>query len=88
LFIGRSNSHNRAATLIPDAARRAHGKPELRVPEGRAHHLDFLDAAKGILPWNAPLSNFTYSGPMTATVLMPNFMLCNRISTLDIDPRN
>lgn len=81
-----NGSHNDSAALIPESSRRAFGKPKLPVPTGRPHHLDFVDAAKGILPWNAPLSNFTYAGPMTSTVLMPNAMLRNGISQLAIDP--
>ena len=92
LFIGTKGtmyvvgSHNSSAILIPESERKTFGKPELLVPEGRAHHMDFVDAAKGLLPWDAPLSNFTYGGPMTATAHMGNALVKNNLNKLDIDP--
>lgn len=92
LFIGTQGamyvvgSHNSSAILIPESERKAFGKPPLLVPAGREHHMDFVDAAKGILPWDAPLSNFTYGGQMTATFHMGNALLKHNLDKLDIDP--
>jgi hypothetical protein len=92
LFIGTKGtiyvvgSHNSSAILIPETERKSFGKLELRVPVGREHHMDWVDAAKGLLPWDAPLSNFTYGGPMTATSQIGNAILNHKMSGIDIDP--
>ena len=39
----------------------------------RSSHVDeFVKAAKGVTAYNAPLSHFGYSGPMTAGALLGN----------------
>ncbi len=92
LFIGTKGtmyvvgSHNSSAILIPESERKAFGKPELLVPVGREHHMDFVYAAKGLLPWDAPLSNFMYGGQMTATFHIGNALLRNNLTKLDINP--
>ena len=48
--------------------------------------MDFVDAAKGLLPWDAPLSNFMYGGQMTATFHIGNALLRNNLTKLDINP--
>jgi predicted dehydrogenase len=78
--------HNTSALLIPESKRKAYGKPKLLVPEARDHFNEFVDAAKGVLQWNAPLSNFTFAAPLAATVQMGNALLRSGLNHLDIDP--
>jgi hypothetical protein len=57
--------------LIPETFRRSVGRPENIAP--RSNHVgEFLQAAKGLSPYDAPLSHFGYAGPFTATALMGN----------------
>jgi hypothetical protein len=56
--------------LIPETFRRSVGKPEDTL---RGNHVgEFLQAAKGWIPYDAPLSHFGYAGPFTASALMGN----------------
>ena len=65
-------SHNQSATLVPETKRKAFGKPKKSSPPLRGHTKEFLMAAKGQIPYNAPLSNFAYGGKLTAFALMAN----------------
>ena len=57
--------------LIPDTFRRSVGRPENIAP--RSNHVgEFLQAAKGLIPYDAPRSHFGYAGPFTASALMGN----------------
>ena len=65
-------SHNNSARLIPEAKAKAFGRPTSASPKSRGHENEFLMAAKGEIPYNAPLSNFGYGGKLTAVALMAN----------------
>ena len=57
--------------LLPESFRRKVGRIECVVP--RSNHVDeFVQAAKGVTTYDAPLSHFGYSGPMTAGALLGN----------------
>lgn len=57
--------------LLPESLRRKVGRVECVVP--RSNHVDeFVQAAKGVTVYDAPLSHFGYSGPMTAGALLGN----------------
>ena len=57
--------------LLPESFRREVGRVECAVP--RSSHVDeFVQAAKGVTAYDAPLSHFGYSGPMTAGALLGN----------------
>jgi len=70
-----AGGHNNSAFLIPDTKRKAFGQPKLLVPESRGHFDEFVQAAKGKLKWNAPLSNFVYAGNLTGVMLLGNVAL-------------
>ena len=55
--------------LLPETFRRKVGRIECAVPHSN-HVEEFLKAAKGITTFDAPLSHFGYSGPMTAGALL------------------
>jgi len=57
--------------LIPETFRRAIGKPEGTAPPSN-HVGEWIQAAKGLIPYDAPLSHFGYAGPFTASALMGN----------------
>jgi len=65
-------SHNQSATLVPAVRRKEFGKPPQAAPPTRGHEQEFLMAARGEIPYNAPLSNFGYGGRLTAVALMAN----------------
>jgi len=65
-------SHNNSAVLVPESARKEFGRPEKAAPPSRGHEKEFLMAAKGEIPYNAPLSHFGYGGMLTAVALMGN----------------
>ena len=93
LFIGTegtmlvTGSHNSSAMLIPESKRRAVGKPKMIAPASRGHFDEFVQAAKGLLPWDAPLSNFKFGGNMTGIIQLGNAALKASRHTLDIDPK-
>lgn len=69
-------THNGNASLLPLPLQQTHGKmPIDKALPNRNHHQEFVDAAKGLLAWDAPLSNFTHGGHMTAVSLMGNLAL-------------
>jgi len=65
-------SHNNSALLVPETWRKEFGKPATAAPPSRGHEQEFLMAAKGEIPYNAPLSHFGYGGQLTAVALMAN----------------
>jgi hypothetical protein len=64
--------HNNSCVLVPDSKRKEFGKPKQAAPKSRGHEKEFLMAAKGEIPYNAPLSHFAYGGKLTAVALMAN----------------
>jgi predicted dehydrogenase len=54
----------------PDALLEEVGKPKNPIEPSPGHHKEFVMAAKGEKPYDFPKSNFSYAGPMTATILM------------------
>lgn len=55
--------------LIPESVRREVGRMECIVP--RSNHVqEFVDAAKGVTAYDAPLSHFGYGGALTAGALL------------------
>jgi len=67
-----TGGHNNSAMLIPESKRRAFGRPKIVAPASRGHNKEFVMAAKGLIPYNAPLSHFGYAGKLTAFALMAN----------------
>ncbi len=65
-------SHNNSATLVPETLRKEIGRPPQAAPKSRGHEKEFLMAAKGEIPYDAPLSHFGYGGKLTAVALMAN----------------
>ena len=65
-------SHNNSTILVPETARKAFGKPKQAAPPSRGHEKEFILAAKGEIPYDAPLSHFGYGGKLTAVALMAN----------------
>ncbi|MDP6635696.1 MAG: Gfo/Idh/MocA family oxidoreductase [Phycisphaerae bacterium] len=65
-------SHNNSAILVPETARKAFGQVKQVAPKSRGHEREFIAAAKGEIPYNAPLSHFGYGGKLTAFALMGN----------------
>ena len=62
--------------LIPEAERRAFGRPKELIERSPGHHKEFFMACRGEKPREFSRSNFSYSGPMTANVQLGN--LCAR----------
>ena len=65
-------SHNNSALLVPETKRKEFGKPKQAAPPSRGHAEEFLMAARGEIPYDAPLSHFGYGGKLTAVALMAN----------------
>ena len=57
---------------MPESARQKFGKPKQAAPRSRGHEREFIAAAKGEIPYDAPLSHFGYGGKLTAVALMGN----------------
>ncbi len=57
--------------LIPETFRKSIGKPA-NILSPSNHVGEFIKAAKGVIPYDAPLSHFGYAGPFTAAALMGN----------------
>ena len=72
--------------LLPESFRREVGRVECAVP--RSSHVDeFVQAAKGVTAYDAPLSHFGYSGPMTAGALLGS-IATHFDGKLEYDPIN
>ncbi len=65
-------SHNNSAVLVPESRRKEFGRPKQAAPKSRGHEREFIMAAKGEIPWDAPLSHFGYGGKLSAFALMGN----------------
>lgn len=65
-------SHDNSVLLVPETRRKEFGKPKTAAPPSRGHETEFLMAARGEIPYNAPLSHFGYGGKLTAVALMGN----------------
>ncbi len=65
-------SHNNSARLVPETKAKSFGKPKKTSPPLRNHEKEFLMAAKGEIPYNAPLSHFGYGGKLVTVALMAN----------------
>jgi predicted dehydrogenase len=66
-----SGGYNDSVALIPDAYRKSFGKQEIVIPR-KNHTQEFLEAAKGLIPYDAPLSHFGYGAKLTSSSLMAN----------------
>jgi len=62
--------------LIPEAKRRAFGRPEQLLERSPGHHKEFFMACRGEKPREFSQSNYGYSGPMAANIQLGN--LCAR----------
>ncbi len=62
--------------LIPEAKRRAFGRPKQLLERSPGHHKEFFMACRGEKPREFSQSNFGYSGPMAANIQLGN--LCAR----------
>ena len=62
--------------LIPKAKHQEFGEPEQLLERSPGHHKEFFMACRGDKPREFSQSNFSYSGPMTANILLGN--LCAR----------
>ena len=62
--------------IIPEAKRKAFGRPEQSLERSPGHHEEFIMACRGDKPREFSQSNFGYSGPMTANIQLGN--LCAR----------
>ena len=78
--------HNNNTVLLPARRHEEYGAPKLLVPKSIGHPDEFVEAAKGNLQWNEPLSNFIYAGHMTAVVNMGNLVLKTKQPAIELDP--
>ena len=62
--------------LIPEAKRKAFGRPKQLLERSPGHHKEFFMACRGEKPREFSRSNFGYAGPMTANIQLGN--LCAR----------
>lgn len=62
--------------LIPEAKRKAFGRPKQLLERSPGHHKEFFMACRGEKPREFSQSNFGYAGPMTANIQLGN--LCAR----------
>ena len=66
-----TGDYNNSPMLVPETARKAFGKPKATVPGSKGGHMgEFIAAARGEEPWDSPMSNFTYAGPMTSVIIL------------------
>ncbi|MBW7991071.1 MAG: Gfo/Idh/MocA family oxidoreductase [Planctomycetes bacterium] len=63
--------------LIPEAKRRAFGRPKQLLERSPGHHKEFFMACRGEKPREFSQSNYSYSGPMAANIQLGN--LCARV---------
>ena len=79
LFIGDKGkmlggSHAGFCRMIPDAKMNAFPAPPQTLPRSIGHYKEWVEAARGATKV-VPGSNFGYSGPMTAAILLGNVAL-------------
>jgi len=76
--------------IIPDAKRRAFGKPPMTLPRPGGHYSDWINACKGAGKDGksiVPGANFSYSGPLAEAVLLGNVALYYPGEELKWDPK-
>jgi hypothetical protein len=64
--------------IIPEKKRLAFGKPPKTLPRPAGHYSDWINACKGARKDGKPIaggSNFSYSGPMTESIMLGNVAL-------------
>ncbi len=67
--------------LLPDEDFAGYEPPESFLPESPGHHQEWIDACKGGKP---AISNFSYAGPLTETLLIGNIaMYCGEMILWD-----
>jgi hypothetical protein len=74
LIVGKNgmlyaNAHNTVFTLLPAERFKDFKQPEPSLPRSRGHEREWMDACKG---GPAPMSNFSYSGPLTEFNMLGN----------------
>jgi len=82
-----TGDYNNSPMLIPETARKAYGKPKATIPGSKHGHMgEFIAAARGEEPWDSPMSNFTYAGPMTSVIILG--IISQRVAAkLTFDPK-
>ncbi|MBN1490705.1 MAG: Gfo/Idh/MocA family oxidoreductase [Phycisphaerae bacterium] len=63
------NDYGAAYTLLPEKDFEGYKPPAPSLPRSPGHHREFVDACKGGPP---AMSNFSYAGPLTETVVLGN----------------
>ena len=76
LFVGENGSllggsHAGTPRIIPEAKRKAYGKPLQGLPRSPGHHAEWIQACKDNKPQDAK-SGFWYAGPFTEALLVGN----------------
>ena len=76
LFVGEKGSllggsHASTPRIIPEAKRKAYGKPPQSLPRSPGHHQEWIEACKAGRPEDAK-SGFWYAGPFTEALLVGN----------------
>jgi len=76
LFVGEKGSllggsHAGTPRIIPEAKRKAYGKPPQSLPRSPGHHQEWIEACKAGRPEDAK-SGFWYAGPFTEALLVGN----------------
>ncbi len=73
--------------LLPETKNKEYGRPKKLLERSPGHYKEFVMAARGEKPWDYPKSNFQYSGPMTAVILMG--IVAQRVGKqkLEFDPK-
>ena len=76
LFVGEKGSllggsHAGTPRIIPEAKRKAYGKPPQSLPRSPGHHQEWIEACKAGKPEDAK-SGFWYAGPFTEALLVGN----------------
>ncbi|MHC4119136.1 MAG: Gfo/Idh/MocA family oxidoreductase [Planctomycetota bacterium] len=76
LFVGENGSlmgggHAGMPRIIPEAKRKAYGRPPKSLPRSIGHHAEWIQACKDNKPQDAK-SGFWYAGPFTESLLVGN----------------
>jgi hypothetical protein len=81
LFVGTKGSlvipgdYGESARIIPEARMKEFGKPKKMLERSPGHVVEWLMACAGEKPVDYPGSNFSYSAPMSETILLGNIAL-------------
>jgi predicted dehydrogenase len=70
-----AGDYGNSPRIIPEAKMKEIGKPPQMLERSPGPFEEWIMAAKGEKPIDYPKSNFTYSGPMTETILLGNIAL-------------